>query len=105
MRTLIVVCALLGGCAFLQAPPPKPAAPLGPGEIVSAHAAEDALAVGSTTKSDVRAALGEAVVVDFPSGYEVWVYRQRPTEKPAAPGAELVLLFDPSGTLTKTRVR
>ena len=61
--------------------------------------------MGSTTKADVRAALGEATVVDFTSGYEVWVYRQRPTEKPPAPSAELVLLFEPSGILSKTRVR
>jgi hypothetical protein len=103
VRTLLALCAVLAGCAVTP-PPPKPA-PLGRGEIVSAHAAEDALTVGTSTKSDIRAALGEAVVVDFPSGYQVWVYRQRPTEKPPAPGAELVLLFDPSGTLTKTRVR
>jgi hypothetical protein len=61
--------------------------------------------LGITTKSDVRAGLGEATVVDFTSGYEVWVYRQRATEKPPAPGAELVLLFEPSGLLSKTRVR
>jgi len=46
----------------------------------------------------VRKALGEAVVVDFNTGYEVWIYRERPSK-------ELVLLFDPSGTLTKTRIR
>jgi hypothetical protein len=78
---------------------------LGPGEIPSAQAAENGLSVGKSTKADVRAALGEATVVDFPSGYEVWVYRQRPAEKPPAPAAELVLLFDPSGLLSKTRIR
>jgi hypothetical protein len=48
-------------------------------------------AVGESTSADVRAALGEALVIDFDSGYEVWVYR------------ELVLLFAPSGVLTKAR--
>jgi hypothetical protein len=43
--------------------------------------------------------------MNFPSGYEVWVYRERRQEKSAAPSAELVLLFAPSGILTKTRVR
>jgi hypothetical protein len=96
---------LLGGCAFIQ-PPPKPApAPLGPGEILSAHTAENALSIGRSSKSDVRAALGEAVVVDFASGYEVWVYRERRPEQSLPPGAELVLLFEPSGILVKTRVR
>ena len=55
------------------------------------------LSVGRSTKADVRAALGEGTVVNFDSGYEVWVYRQ--------PREELVLLFEPSGILSKTRVR
>jgi hypothetical protein len=108
VRSLFFTFALLGGCTLLQ-PPPMPAEkPLGPGEIVSAHAAQDVLSIGSSTKAEVRAALGEAVVVDFASGYEVWVYRERPPEKPqepAAPQVELVLLFAPSGVLSKTRVR
>jgi hypothetical protein len=61
-----------------------------------------ALSADKRSKADVRAALGEAVVVDFASGYEVWVYRQRRTDKSAA---ERVLLFPPSGVLAKTRVR
>jgi hypothetical protein len=55
---------------------------------------------GESTRSDVRAALGEGAVVDFPSGYEVWVYREKP---PAA--GELVLLFEPSGILRRARWR
>lgn len=105
MRAALAACAMLAGCALVQ-PQPKPEAPLGPGEVRSAHAAQDALAVGKSTKPDVRAALGEAVVVDFASGYEVWVYRERPAEKEKpAPRAELVLLFAPSGVLAKARVR
>ena len=37
--------------------------------------------------------LGDATVLDFPSGYEVWVY-------PA-----LALVFDASGSLARTRLR
>jgi hypothetical protein len=96
---------ILGGCSSLQ-PSPKPAQkPLGPGEVLSAQAAQDALSIGSSTKADVRAALGQAVVVDFSSGYEVWVYRERPKEESAVPKTELVLLFSPSGILSRTRVR
>jgi len=97
MRALLVACALLAGCA---APPPKPAAPA-PNlrELLSS------LSVGRSTKADVRAALGEGTVVNFDSGYEVWVYRQPAVEKPPTPAAELVLLFEPSGILSKTRVR
>lgn len=105
MRLVLIACALLAGCA--TPPPPKPAAaPLGPGEILSARSAANALSIGRSTKSDVRAALGEGTVVNFDSGYEVWVYRERKQEKPTAPTAdELVLLFEPSGILSKTRVR
>ena len=95
MKTILFACVLLAGCA-LAPPPPKPEVPR-----FSAHAAAQALAVGESTKADVRAALGEGVVLDFASGYEVWVYR----EEAAPAGAELVLLFDPAGVLAKTRVR
>ena len=57
------------------------------------------------TKADVRAALGEATVIDFDSGYAVWVYREPAREKAASPRTELVLLFEPSGVLAKTRTR
>ena len=105
MKAVLAACALLGGCAFVQPPPTPAQAPLGPGEIRSARAAAEALDIGKSTKADVRAALGEAVVVDFESGYEVWVYRERSPEKEPAAKAELVLLFAPSGILAKTRVR
>ena len=84
----IVAFVLLAGCAT---PPPKPAAGPSLAEIAAWFT------VGLSTKSDVRAALGQGTVLDFDSGYEVWVYRQ--------PAAELVLLFEPSGTLSNTRVR
>jgi hypothetical protein len=103
VKFLIATFLLLAGCALVA--PPEPAEKLGPGEIASARAAEGALAPGRSTKAGVRAALGPGTVVDFASGYEVWVYRQPPREKPPAPGAELVLLFAPSGILSKTRVR
>ena len=105
MRLALAACAFIGGCALLQPPPPAAQAPLRPGEIRSAQAAQEALAIGKSTKADVRAALGEATVIDFDSGYEVWVYRERLREKATPPAPEFVLLFAPSGILTKTRVR
>lgn len=102
MRSVVAlsICLVLLGCA---APRPKET-PLGPGEIRSAQSAKDALVVGKSTKADVRAALGRATVIDFTSGYEVWVYRERLLEKPPSPRQELVLLFAPSGVLAKLRV-
>jgi outer membrane protein assembly factor BamE (lipoprotein component of BamABCDE complex) len=103
VKVLLLAFLLVAGCAHVE---PKPAEkPLGPGELVSAQAAQDALAIGSSTKADVRAALGQAVVVDFSSGYEVWVYRERPKEESTVSKTELVLLFSPSGILSKSRVR
>lgn len=87
------VLALLiftGSCA---APPSKP-------EVSSLRPAFDRLALGTSTKADARAALGPATVIDFDSGYEVWVYRERLGDKPPA---EFVLLFDPSGILKKKK--
>jgi hypothetical protein len=96
------------GCAVLQ-PPLEEKAP-GPGEIAaSARAAAATVSLGKSTKADVRAALGEAVVIPFDTGYEVWVYREKEREKPqdkeAPPPTELMLLFAPSGVATKMRVR
>jgi hypothetical protein len=106
VRAFLAACAFLGGCAGLTPPAAKPeAAALGPGEIFSAQAARGAITVGTSTKADVRAALGKAVTIDFESGYEVWVYRERLREKATPPRTEFVLLFDPSGILTATRVR
>ena len=63
------------------------------------------LTPGQSTKADVRTALGEAMVIDFESGYEVWVYRERLREKATLSATEFVLLFAPSGIVTKTRIR
>lgn len=94
----------MSGCV-LQPQKTTKEAPLGPAEIRSAQAAAGTLIVGRSTKAEVRAALGEAIVVDFESGYEVWVYKEPLGEKRKPPATELVLLFDQSGALTKTRVR
>jgi len=95
LRFSLIGCVLVAGCTAL--PQGSKSKPLGPAEIRSAQAASGVISVGKSTKADVRAALGEAVVVDFDTGYAVWVYRERPSK-------ELVLLFDPSGTLKKTRI-
>ena len=105
MRLMLASCFFAGGCALLQPTVPTEPPPLGPAEIRSAQAAQDAVTIGKSTKADVRAALGEAIVVEFDSGYEVWVYRERLREKAPPPATELVLLFEPSGVLTRTRVR
>jgi hypothetical protein len=99
-------CACAAGCAVFQPPPTKAeTATLLPGEIISAQAAKDTISIGTSTKSDVTAALGQAVVIPFDSGYEVWVYREKTQDKAPPPRTEFVLLFAPSGIVTKTRIR
>jgi hypothetical protein len=59
--------------------------------------AKDTISIGTSTKSDVTSALGQAVVIPFDSGYEVWVYREQPTDQKPPASTEFVLLFAPSG--------
>lgn len=94
-------CVALAGCAgpggMFGAPGKShPFRELG----MSMEGARDAITPGRSTKADVLAALGEATVVRFDSGFEVWAYREDPPD-----GAELVILFAPSGTVTKMRIR
>jgi hypothetical protein len=60
---------------------------------------------GASTKAEVTSALGPANVIRFDSGWEVWVYRWLGADRTARSATELVVLFDPSGTVRKTRVR
>ena len=95
----LLACALVAACA---APAKKTAEAVpGPGEVRSAGAARALVSLGKSTKAEVRAALGEPVAVDFASGYEVWVYREMAERR----ANELVLLFAPTGTVSKARIR
>jgi hypothetical protein len=53
----------------------------------------DGGAAGEITRAIARSVLGETRVLDFSSGYEVWVY------------GDLVLLFNPSGSLVNARTQ
>ena len=89
-----LACAmLLGGCASAPAPP-------------GAQADETRIAAvavpGQGTRASVLAALGKTHKVVFDSGYETWLY-QVPRRDGAF--AEYVILFAPSGVVSKTRLR
>jgi hypothetical protein len=100
------ICACVTACAGREessiataATPPIPIEKAG-----------DVIAIGKSTKADVIVALGKTTVVSFDSGYEVWVYRyQAGAPVGSAHGlhgkTEFVVLFAPSGVVTKTRVR
>lgn len=106
MRALsaVVLISLLAGCA--QTGTLREDAP---GFIqsrgITPQIARDTIAVGRSTKAEVAAALGKATVVPFDSGYEVWVYRWRGAQPTTRAATELVVLFEPSGLVKKTRLR
>jgi hypothetical protein len=63
-----------------------------------------AVAIGTSTRADLAAALGPITTMRFDSGYAIGLYRGRPIRKDGdAP--ELVVLFSPSGQAVKARVR
>jgi hypothetical protein len=103
---LAACCVLLSGCAILEG---SALAPDAPGVMqargVSPATAQAAVAIGKSTRAEVKSALGEGAVVRFDSGFEVWVYRWPGAQRTNRAATEFVVLFDPSGVVRKTRVR
>lgn len=118
-------CACVAGCAVPGASPLTTGAAAA--NTISVHSARDAITIGRSTKAEVIAALGKTTVVSFDSGFEVWVYQitvegvigatapksnwfqrmlQVGSEKELTRGRnEFVVLFAPSGIVSKTRTR
>ena len=113
MKTLLhasVACALCA-CAAGCAGPGKSLTTIDTATPVSMLSARAAITIGKSTRAGVRAALGKTTAIAFGSGFEVWVYE---IEGAAPAGAsavertgktEFVLLFAPSGVVTKARIR
>ena len=57
------------------------------------------------TRAQVRAAFGEATVLRFEGGYELWAYDFVPPQRPRLAHDELVLLFARSDVVRATRLR
>ncbi len=104
-----MACLGVAGCAVtgrVEASPQGRGSVRTPtGQSLTPQAAIGMIAIGKSTKPDVSSALGEAIVIPFDSGYEVWVYRWAGTDKTSRTATELVVLFEPSGLATKVRVR
>ena len=104
-QSIVCACCLwLAGCAGpglfnagVDAPPFRDPA-------MSTQKASDSIVIGKATKAEVIAVLGAATVINFDSGFEVWVYRAK-TREPAETKAEFVILFTPDGIVKKTRLR
>lgn len=96
----VLVTATLVGCAGFEAqdaPPFRDPA-------LSLTSAQALVIPGQSTRGSVATTLGPATVITFDSGFEVWAYREKSSSTSSANG-ELVILFAPSGIVTKTRVR
>jgi hypothetical protein len=106
VAAVLGLCAWLAGCAGLdgtsgtsQRQPPfrDPA--------MSVQEAGGIVVAGKSTKAEVATALGPATAVKFDSGFEVWVYRGKPPAGQKTDEPEFIVLFDPAGTVKKTRIR
>ena len=105
MRLLLVSAAsalCLAGCASLD---DATAPSLTKATVVPAPEAATRISPGRSTKAEVMAALGKTTAITFDSGYEIWVYHIRDDARRDARPAEFVVLFAPSGVVTKTRTR
>jgi len=115
---MIVFSGCIAGCAVQSAPAPDARVESAQITRLSKERVKNAVAIGRSTKADVIAALGEAAVIRFESGYEVWVYRlaDDPPAKPRTTRkgseeaeretrSEFVILFAPSGLAARVRMR
>jgi outer membrane protein assembly factor BamE (lipoprotein component of BamABCDE complex) len=93
MKWLVfALLTLLAGCSGTRA--------LQASKTVPYATLEQTVQPGSSTREQVRAALGDSTAIRFDSGNEVWMYTY-----PAAAGAqaEYVILFGGDGVVKKVR--
>lgn len=106
---LVMAATLMAGCAGtagVGAPAPdRGSARTGAGAAVAPQAALATITTGRSTRAEVAAALGAAIVIRFDSGYEVWVYRWPGADTTPRAATELVVLFDAAGVAAKARLR
>lgn len=100
----LVCCLALAGCAGPTWFGGSSDVPPFSNPALTMQSASDRVVVGTSNKADVEAALGAAIVINFDSGHEVWVYRAKSRE-PAEAKPEFVILFSPDGVVRKTRLR
>jgi len=103
---VLAICTCVAACAG----PEESSITTAATPSIPVEDARSAITIGKSTKADVIAVLGKTTVVSFDSGYEVWVYRYKgDASTGSAQGAhgktEFIVLFAPSGVVTKTRIR
>jgi hypothetical protein len=96
----VTLVGCIAGCATPSSNTPSAVVTSARTKSITAERAKDAVAIGTSTRADVLASLGETLVISFDNGYEVWVYRLTGAKR-----GEFVILFAPSGLAAKTRLR
>ena len=86
---LLLSLAACSGTRALQASKSVPQATL-----------EQTVQPGSSTREQVRAALGDSTSIRFDNGNEVWMYTYPATN---GTGGEYLILFGPDGVVKKVR--
>jgi hypothetical protein len=107
LALVVAACIAVGGCALsgkleengpgIKRTPPQIA-------FAAAQAASERVHIGDT-RDAVAAALGSSNILQFESGWQVWIYRWPGVDDSTRAATELDLLFEPRGTLRKIRVR
>lgn len=72
--------------------------------FAAAQAAQAKVRAGDT-REQVAAALGPSNIIAFENGWQVWIYRWPGADESTRAATELVILFEPGGTVRKARVR
>lgn len=105
---MLAAAAALAGCAAggrIEENGPGIAPRTAPqAAFAAAQAAEGKVHVGDT-RDQVAAALGPSNILQFESGWQVWIYRWPGADNSTRAATELVILFEPNGTVRKMRVR
>jgi outer membrane protein assembly factor BamE (lipoprotein component of BamABCDE complex) len=84
------------GPGILQAQP-QAAVPAAQAALARVHPGD--------TRDQVASALGPSNILAFESGWQVWIYRWPGADNSTRAATELVILFEPGGTVRKARVR
>ena len=72
--------------------------------VAAAQAAGERVHEGDTRRQ-VAATLGPSNILAFESGWQVWIYRWPGADNATRSATELIVLFEPGGTVRKARVR
>ncbi len=122
IATLVMPLITLSACTKVVSPLNKTAVSQSPFKQVSDKQLQGAIALGQSTKADIEKNLGKTKSIHFDSDFEIWIYRYQGrteagqscggpslmsmlTSSPDTSFCELIILFNPAGVATKSRMK